>query len=148
MEEFKEFRSSRSEVGPTVYRFSTFHLLLFTFHLSRSDHSLAFAISQPPMVKQILLGVPGVRTKVLSAEFGELRGCNLLGFREVFLSQHPRNPNINGHHFQSAESKQQNTIRDLITNTGETAERGADFIGRQLGKSRQGDFAGSHHTSG
>ena len=57
------------------------------------------------MVKEILLSVAGVWTEMLLAKISELGGANRPFFREVFFSEHPCNPNVDGHHFQPSESK-------------------------------------------
>jgi hypothetical protein len=80
------------------------------------------------MMKQVLLGIPGVPTEILLAKRGKLGWADFRFLREIFLSQNARNPNIDRHHFQPAESEQQDTVCNLIANAREAAENWADFI--------------------
>src|ERR1700751_213062 len=70
-----------------------------TCHLSRFTLHLLIAVGQPPMVKQVLLSIAGVRTEVLPAKRGESSWAKLIFFWEIFFSQHPRDPHVNGHDF-------------------------------------------------
>jgi hypothetical protein len=51
------------------------------------------------MVKQVLLSVASVRTEVLPAKLGEINWAKLTFFREIFFSQNPRDPHVDGHDF-------------------------------------------------
>src|SRR4030095_12600213 len=77
---------------------------------------------QPRVMKEILLCVAGVVAEVAGGEFAQPAGGDLALSREVKLSQHALDPDIDGERAQSLETEKQRAIRHLLADAGQPAQ--------------------------
>ena len=100
------------------------------------------------MMKQVLLSVPAMLTKVSFGKFAQALRRHFLSTREILLCQHALDPNIDGEGAQATVSKKQHAVGNLFPHARQLQQerpRG-DII--ELVDSTQINFAGRDHPRG